>query len=75
MRSEKYSRLENRPKMKFVIFGSTGPSGLQLVEECLQQGHCVTALVRNPDKMSVKHENLTVSSIYGTVGALSVGYS
>ncbi|XP_071085039.1 flavin reductase (NADPH)-like [Haliotis cracherodii] len=49
--------------MKFVIFGSTGPSGQQLVEECLQQGHCVTALVRNPDKMSLKHENLTVNKV------------
>ncbi|XP_067670497.1 flavin reductase (NADPH)-like [Haliotis asinina] len=49
--------------MKFVIFGSTGPSGLQLVDECLQQGHHVTALVRNPEKMTVTHEHLTVTKV------------
>lgn len=48
--------------MKFTIFGATGPSGLELVQECLDNGHHVTALVRNPDKLQVKHDNLTVST-------------
>ncbi|XP_046349214.2 flavin reductase (NADPH)-like [Haliotis rufescens] len=46
--------------MKIAIFGATGPSGTLLVEECLGSGHSVVALARNPDKLTIKHENLTV---------------
>ncbi|XP_021372134.1 flavin reductase (NADPH)-like [Mizuhopecten yessoensis] len=38
--------------MKIAVLGATGPSGLQLVQESLERGHEVTALVRNPDKLS-----------------------
>ncbi|XP_053727058.1 uncharacterized protein LOC128762667 [Synchiropus splendidus] len=46
--------------MKIVVLGATGQTGQYLVNQALQQGHQVTAVVRNPDKMSVSHENLTV---------------
>lgn len=36
--------------MKLVIFGSTGSVGIQVVEQALEQGHIVTAFVRNPNK-------------------------
>ena len=36
---------------KYVIFGATGNTGLQLVSQSLAKGHQVTAYVRNPDKL------------------------
>ena len=46
--------------MKIIIFGPTGKTGLLLTEEALLAGHLVTALVRSPEKMTVRHVNLTV---------------
>ena len=50
--------------MKIAVLGATGPSGLQVVEEALERGHEVTALVRNPDKLtaSVKEDRFKVGS-------------
>jgi putative NADH-flavin reductase len=47
--------------MKLAILGATGPSGVQLVKEALERGHDVTAIVRNPDKLTEKHDKLKVS--------------
>ena len=45
---------------KIVVFGATGGTGLEIVKQGLQQGHKVTAFVRNPDKLAgVAHDNLT----------------
>jgi len=46
--------------MKLLIFGSTGGTGRQLVEQALAQGHVVTAFARNPAKLDLKHANLQV---------------
>jgi putative NADH-flavin reductase len=46
--------------MKLVIFGSTGRTGIPLVELALQAGHEVIAFVRNPEKMPIQHERLTL---------------
>ena len=46
--------------MKLLIFGATGATGRQLVEQALAQGHEVTAFVRNPAKMTTQHEKLKV---------------
>lgn len=46
--------------MKLAILGATGPSGVQLVKEALERGHDVTAIVRNPDKLTEKHDKLKV---------------
>jgi len=46
--------------MKLVIFGATGATGRQLVEQALQQGHDVTAFVRNPAKVTTQHERLKI---------------
>jgi uncharacterized protein YbjT (DUF2867 family) len=37
--------------MKIVIFGATGETGRQLVEQALAAGHEVVAYVRNPSKL------------------------
>jgi len=46
--------------MKIVVFGASGGTGLKVVEQALQAGHMVTAFVRTPSKMEIKHANLTV---------------
>jgi len=46
--------------MKLAIFGSTGPSGLQLVQQSLDQGHHVTAFARTPSKLDITHERLRI---------------
>ena len=37
---------------KYVIFGATGGTGLELVKQAVAQGNQVTAFIRNPDKLS-----------------------
>ena len=46
--------------MKLLIFGATGGTGRQLVDQALAQGHDVTAFVRNPAKMTLQHEKLKI---------------
>jgi putative NADH-flavin reductase len=46
--------------MKIVIFGATGGTGKALVGQALAQGHEVTALVRNPTKLTTKHKKLSI---------------
>lgn len=46
--------------MRIAVFGATGGTGRQVVEQALQQGHHITALVRDPAKLDIQHANLTV---------------
>jgi putative NADH-flavin reductase len=46
--------------MKLAIFGATGRTGKPLVEQALQAGHEVVALVRTPSKLTIQHPKLTV---------------
>ncbi|KAK2837932.1 hypothetical protein Q5P01_015144 [Channa striata] len=46
--------------MKIAVLGATGQTGQYLVHQALQQGHTVTAIVRNPAKLTVHHDNLKV---------------
>jgi putative NADH-flavin reductase len=39
--------------MKLLIFGATGGTGAQLLTQALDAGHDVTAVARNPDKITV----------------------
>jgi len=43
-----------------LIIGATGGTGRELVTQALARGHVVTALVRNPDRLKIRHEKLTV---------------
>lgn len=44
--------------MKIVIFGSTGATGLALVQQALDRGHRVVAFARNPGAISIEHARL-----------------
>jgi putative NADH-flavin reductase len=44
--------------MQLTLFGATGKTGRHVLEQALAQGHCVTALVRNTDKLSIRHDRL-----------------
>merc|ERR1712032_297486 len=50
----------NRVIMKLAILGATGQTGLEAVKQALAANHTVTALVRNPAKMTLNHDNLQV---------------
>lgn len=55
-----------------ILIGASGFVGSAILEEALNRGHKVTALVRNPEKIQVKNENLTVLAVDVTdVEALS----
>ncbi|GIO86926.1 3-beta hydroxysteroid dehydrogenase [Paenibacillus faecis] len=46
--------------MKIAIFGSTGTIGKAILEEALRRGHEVTAVVRDPGKLTAGREGLQV---------------
>lgn len=46
--------------MNIAVFGATGPTGRLVVEHVLAKGHRVTAPVRNPDSVSLKHAWIAV---------------
>jgi uncharacterized protein YbjT (DUF2867 family) len=46
--------------MKLVVFGATGLTGGLVVSQALERGHEVTALVRDPSRVSLSHPRLTV---------------
>lgn len=46
--------------MNIVVFGASRGVGLQVVKQALESGHVVTAFVRSPETLDVKHENLIV---------------
>jgi uncharacterized protein YbjT (DUF2867 family) len=73
-----------------VVFGATGGTGRELLRQALAAGSTVTALVRRPEALDVRHPNLTVlpgdvlrpndaRAVVGpgavVVSALGVGYS
>ncbi len=46
--------------MKLTIFGATGGTGAQVLQQALAAGHTVTILVRDPAKVTTQHPQLTV---------------
>lgn len=46
--------------MKILIFGATGKTGMEAVKQALEKGHDVMAFVRDPQKMTITHEKLSL---------------
>lgn len=46
--------------MKTALIGASGFVGKHLLQELLDRGHVVTAIVRNPEKITLTHPNLTI---------------
>ncbi|MFE5872387.1 NAD(P)-dependent oxidoreductase [Streptomyces roseifaciens] len=47
---------------KIALFGANGTIGSRVLREALNRGHQVTAVVRDPAKITEKHENLSVAT-------------
>ncbi|WP_184547328.1 NAD(P)-dependent oxidoreductase [Mucilaginibacter sp. FT3.2] len=45
---------------KITVFGGSGAAGLLLIEKALSKGYAVTAFVRTPSKIPIRHDNLTI---------------
>jgi putative NADH-flavin reductase len=48
------------PVFNILIIGANGGIGRQTLELALKAGHHVTAILRNPAKLSIKHPNLEI---------------
>ncbi|WP_248962947.1 NAD(P)-dependent oxidoreductase [Sphaerisporangium perillae] len=46
--------------MKLTVFGATGRTGKEVVRQALDAGHQVTAVVRDPARLSISHSALQV---------------
>ena len=46
--------------MRITVFGASGGTGTQVVEQALAAGHEVIAPVRDPSRLTVAHDSLTV---------------
>lgn len=46
--------------MELVVFGATGGTGHHVVRQALDRGHQVTAVVRDPARLDVRHPGLRV---------------
>jgi Putative NADH-flavin reductase len=46
--------------MKVIIFGASGGIGKFAVKHALEKGYEVKAFLRNPSKLNMKHQNLTI---------------
>ncbi len=46
--------------MNLVVLGATGGTGRLVVEQALADGHTVTALVRSPERLTLRNPNLHV---------------
>lgn len=46
--------------MRLTVLGATGRTGREIVRQGLEAGHEITAVVRDPARLPIEHERLTV---------------
>ncbi len=46
--------------MKLAIFGATGNTGIEVVKQALEQGHAVTAFVRDAARLAIEDQQLSL---------------
>jgi putative NADH-flavin reductase len=49
-----------RSGMKLVVLGATGGTGLEIVQQAIERGHSVTALVRSPERLKPFRDRIIV---------------
>ena len=47
--------------MKLVVFGASGGTGREIIGQALEQGHEVTAFVRDPKKLTIRNNLHTIA--------------
>lgn len=52
---------ENPDGLNILVYGATGKVGTHVVTEALDRGHFVTAVSRDPSRISARHENLVAA--------------
>ena len=45
---------------KILLFGATGGTGFEVAKQLTEAGFIVTAVVRNPDLLTLHHDNLKI---------------
>jgi putative NADH-flavin reductase len=56
----KHIYMSNEPKLKLLLFGGTRHTGYHFMQQALEAGHEVTAIIRNPGAFDFKHSKLKV---------------
>jgi uncharacterized protein len=46
--------------VNIIIYGASGMIGQRVTQEALNRGHKVTAIVRNPSRLTLTHSNLNI---------------
>ena len=68
---------EAEPSLSILVYGATGKVGTHVVTEALQRGHIVSAVSRDPSRVTQRHENL--SAVQGdlldsdSIASLAIG--
>jgi uncharacterized protein YbjT (DUF2867 family) len=47
--------------MRLLVFGATGGTGREIVNQALERGHYVTAFARKPERLGISHQRLSVA--------------
>jgi len=50
---------EDSVSLKILVYGATGKVGTHVVDEALERGHIVTAVSRDPSRITRQHQNLS----------------
>ena len=53
-------RPQSQHRLKLVVLGATGGTGLELVKQALGRGHLVTAFVRSPERLKDFRDHINV---------------
>jgi putative NADH-flavin reductase len=53
-------RSNKEATMKLFVIGATGGTGREIVQQALERGHQITAFVRSPETVTLRHERLAV---------------
>jgi len=72
-----FSAAQEQQSLNILVYGATGKVGTHVVSEALQRGHVVSAVSRDPSRITHRHENL--SAVQGnlldeeSIAALAAG--